>query len=98
MTNLGGAPTYPGAHRGQPQPPQAASQQGISAARVRRRSGSTAPKPEGPRPSPGMGIEVFVQQRRSGCGTLLVALLALAIITAIVIFLGAFGLLGWIFS
>ena len=39
-----------------------------------------------------------VQQRRSGCGTLLVALLVLAIITAIVIFLGAFGLLGWIFS
>lgn len=42
--------------------------------------------------------QVFAQQRRSGCGTLLVALLALAIITAIVIFLGAFGLLGWIFS
>jgi nitrate reductase NapE component len=42
--------------------------------------------------------QVFVQQRRSGCGTLLVALLVLAIITAIVIFLGAFGLLGWIFS
>ena len=38
------------------------------------------------------------QQRRSGCGTLLVALLVLAIITAIVIFLGALGLLGWIFS
>jgi hypothetical protein len=34
----------------------------------------------------------------AGCGTLLVALLVLAIITAIVIFLGAFGLLGWIFS
>jgi hypothetical protein len=34
--------------------------------------------------------------RRSG--TLLVALLVLAIITAIVIFLAAFGLLGWIFS
>jgi nitrate reductase NapE component len=42
--------------------------------------------------------QVFAQQRRSGCGTLLVALLVLAIITAIVIFLGAFGLLGWIFS
>ena len=35
-------------------------------------------------------------QRRSGCGTLLVALLVLAIITAIVIFLGASGLLDWI--
>jgi hypothetical protein len=42
--------------------------------------------------------QVFAQQRRSGCGTLLVALLVLAIITAIVIVLGAFGLLGWIFS
>ena len=42
--------------------------------------------------------QVFGQQRRSGCGTLVVALLVLAIITAIVIFLGAFGLLGWIFS
>jgi hypothetical protein len=42
--------------------------------------------------------QVFAQQRRSGCGTLLVALLVLAIITAIVIFLGAFGLLGRIFS
>ena len=42
--------------------------------------------------------QVFAQQRRSGCGTLLVALLVLGIITAIVIFLGAFGLLGWIFS
>ena len=42
--------------------------------------------------------QVFAQQRRSGCGTLLVALLVLAIITAIVILLGAFGLLGWIFS
>ena len=42
--------------------------------------------------------QVFAQQRRSGCGTLLVSLLVLAIITAIVIFLGAFGLLGWIFS
>ena len=40
----------------------------------------------------------FPQQRRSGCGTVLVALLVLAIITAIVILLGAFGLLGWIFS
>jgi hypothetical protein len=38
------------------------------------------------------------KQRRSGCGTLLVALLVLTIITAIVIFLGAFGLLSWIFS
>jgi hypothetical protein len=36
--------------------------------------------------------------RRSGCGTLLVALLVLTIITGVVIFLGAFGLLGWIFS
>jgi hypothetical protein len=42
--------------------------------------------------------QVSAQQRRSGCGTLLVALLALGIITAIVIFLGAFGLPGWIFS
>ena len=42
--------------------------------------------------------QVFAQQRRGGCGTLLVALLVLAIITAIVIFLSAFGLLGWIFS
>src|SRR5688572_26518260 len=40
--------------------------------------------------------QVFAQQRGSGCGTLLVALLVLAIITAMVIFLGAFGLLGWI--
>ena len=40
--------------------------------------------------------QVFAQQRRSGCGTLLVALLVLAIITAIVIFLGASGLLDWI--
>jgi hypothetical protein len=52
----------------------------------------TQPPPQQP-PTQG-----FVQQRRSGCGTLLVALLVLAIITAIVIFLGAFGLLGWIFS
>jgi nitrate reductase NapE component len=52
----------------------------------------TQPPPQQP------PTQVFVQQRRSGCGTLLVALLALAIITAIVIFLGAFGLLGWIFS
>jgi hypothetical protein len=42
--------------------------------------------------------QVFAQQRGSGCGTLLVALLVLGIITAIVIFLGAFGLLDWIFS
>ena len=42
--------------------------------------------------------QVFAQQHRSGCCTLLVALLVLGIITAIVIFLGAFGLLGWIFS
>jgi hypothetical protein len=42
--------------------------------------------------------QVFAQQRRSGCGTLLVALLVLAIVTTIVIFLGAFGLLDWIFS
>ena len=48
----------------------------------------TQPPPQQP-PTQG-----FVQQRRSGCGTLLV----LAIITAIVIFLGAFGLLGWISS
>ena len=52
----------------------------------------TQPPPQHP---PTQGV---VQQRRSGCGTLLVALLVLAIITAIVIFLGAFGLLGWIFS
>jgi hypothetical protein len=64
----------------------------------------TQPPPQQP------PTQVFVQQRRSGCGTLLVALLrpgsdhptvdpqVLAIITAIVIFLGAFGLLGWIFS
>src|SRR5215211_226968 len=42
--------------------------------------------------------QVFAQQHRSGCGTILVALLVLAVITAIVIFLGAFGLLDWIFS
>jgi hypothetical protein len=42
--------------------------------------------------------QVFAQQRRSGCGTLPVALWVLAIITAIVILSGAFGLLGWIFS
>jgi hypothetical protein len=42
--------------------------------------------------------QAFAQQRGSGCGTLLVALLVLGIITAIVIFLGAFGLLDWIFS
>ena len=48
----------------------------------------TQPPPQQP------PTQLFVQQRRSGCGTLLV----LAIITAIVIFLGAFGLLGWIFS
>jgi hypothetical protein len=42
--------------------------------------------------------QVSAQQRRSGCGPLLVAILVLAIITAIVIFLGASGLLGWIFS
>jgi ABC-type transporter Mla maintaining outer membrane lipid asymmetry permease subunit MlaE len=47
---------------------------------------------------PQQPTQVFAQQRRSGCGTLLVALLVLAIITAIVIFLGAFGLLDWIFS
>ena len=51
----------------------------------------TQPPPQQP------PTQVFAQQR-SGCGTLLVALLVLAIITAIVIFLGAFGLLGWIFS
>ena len=42
--------------------------------------------------------QVSAEQRRSGCGTLLVALLVLAIITAIVIFLDAFDLLAWIFS
>jgi nitrate reductase NapE component len=52
----------------------------------------TQPPPQQP------PTQVFAQQRRSGCGTLLVALLVLAIMTAIVIFLGAFGLLGWIFS
>jgi nitrate reductase NapE component len=52
----------------------------------------TQPPPQQP------PTQVFVQQRRSGCGTLLVALLVLATITAIVIFLGAFGLLDWIFS
>jgi len=52
----------------------------------------TQPPPQQP------PTQVFVKQRRSGCGTLLVALLVLAIITAIVIFLGAFGLLGRIFS
>jgi hypothetical protein len=52
----------------------------------------TQPPPQQP------PTQVFGQQRRSGCGTLVVALLVLAIITAIVIFLGAFGLLGWIFS
>jgi hypothetical protein len=39
----------------------------------------TQPPEEPPR-------EVFAQQRRSGCGTLLVALLVLAVITGIVIF------------
>jgi hypothetical protein len=39
----------------------------------------TQPPEEPPR-------EVFAQQRRSGCGTLLVALLVLAVVTAIVIF------------
>jgi nitrate reductase NapE component len=57
----------------------------------RRESAMTQPPQQPP-------TQVFAQQRRSGCGTLLVALLVLAIITAIVIFLGAFGLLGWIFS
>jgi len=57
----------------------------------RRESAMTQPPQQPP-------TQVFVRQRRSGCGTLLVALLVLAIITAIVIFLGAFGLLGWIFS
>jgi len=52
----------------------------------------TQPPPQQP------PTQVFVQQRRSGCGTLLVALLALAIITAIVIFLCAIGLLSWIFN
>jgi hypothetical protein len=52
----------------------------------------TQPPPQQP------PTQVFVQHRRSGCGTVLVALLVLAIITAIVIFLGAVGLLGWIFS
>ena len=52
----------------------------------------TQPPPQQP------PTQVFVKQRRSGCGTLLVALLVLAIITAIVIFLGASGLLGRIFS
>ena len=56
------------------------------------KSAMTQPPPQQP------PTQVFAQQRRSGCGTLLVALLVLAIITAIVIFLGAFGLLGWIFS
>jgi hypothetical protein len=56
------------------------------------KSAMTQPPPQQP------PTQVFVQQRRSGCGTLLVALLVLTIITAIVIFLGAFGLLGWIFS
>jgi hypothetical protein len=57
----------------------------------RRESAMTQPPQQPPR-------QVFAQQRRSGCGTLIVALVVLAIITAIVIFLGAFGLLGWIFS
>jgi hypothetical protein len=56
------------------------------------KSAMTQPPPQQP------PTQVFVQQRRSGCGTLLVALLVLAIITAIVILLAAFGLLGWIFS
>ena len=57
----------------------------------RRESAMTQPPQQRP-------THVFAQQRRSECGTLLVALLVLTIITAIVIFLGAFGLLGWIFS
>ena len=56
------------------------------------KSAMTQPPPQQP------PTQVFVKQRRSGCGTLLVALLVLAIITAIVIFLGASGLLGRIFS
>jgi hypothetical protein len=57
----------------------------------RRESAMTQPPQQPP-------TQIFAQQRRSGCGTLLVALLVLAIITAIAIFLGASGLLGWIFS
>jgi magnesium-transporting ATPase (P-type) len=59
---------------------------------------STAEKSAMTRPPQQPPTQVFAQQRGSGCGTLLVALLVLAIITAIVIFLGAFGLLDWIFS
>jgi hypothetical protein len=56
-----------------------------------KKSAVTQPPPRQP------PTQVF-QQRRSGCGTLRVALPVLAIITAIVILLAAFGLLGWIFS
>ena len=59
---------------------------------VRRRESAMTRPPQQP------PTQVFAQQRGSGCGTLLVALLVLAIITAIVIFLSAFGLLDWIFS
>ena len=58
---------------------------------------STVEKSAMTRPPQQPPTQVFAQPRRSGCGTLLVALLVLAILTAIVIFLGAFGLLGWIF-
>ena len=50
-------------------------------------------KPRNDQPPQQPPTQVFAQQRRSGCDTLLVALLVLAIITAIVILLGAFGLL-----
>jgi hypothetical protein len=59
---------------------------------------STVEKSAMTRPPQQPPTQVFAQQRRSGCGTLLVALLVLGIITSIVIFLGAFGLLDWIFS
>ena len=59
---------------------------------------STVEKSAMTRPTRQPPTQVFAQQRRSGCGTLLVALLVLGIITAIVIVLGAFGLLDWIFS
>ena len=52
---------------------------------------STAEKSAMTQPPQQPPTQVIAHQRRSGCGTLLVALLVLAIITAIVVLLGAFG-------
>ena len=47
----------------------------------------TQPPPQQP------PTQKFGQLRRSGCGTLLVALLVLAVITTVIMFLDSFGLL-----